>query len=293
MRPLLRLCCLMAGLVLLAGAAAAETPLFMTKDKDGATVIEDRPPKSLDASPLTHRQFEEKQKRDATPDAAGSENMQGPSQTGSAKNPDEPHPLEIMQEDLPRIYLTPEDNPLVQMMLEQNPEFRKEWEKMSPDEQQELLRNMSEIQDSPEFQQGMDQLGRYVQYINLLIVVVALAYAMLAWFMAKISAPMGVGSFVEYLVPFWNMYLATKAADLSPWTFLLYFVPIINIFFVGHLFGKIAERLGRNYVGWAFFLTIGLIFFWTFIGLLPFFLMAKHAQNTMRRSLPEEFRPVI
>lgn len=178
-------------------------------------------------------------------------------------------------------------------MLENNPQFREQWERMSPEEQQKALRSLEQGMNNPEFQDSLVLLQTFMQYSLVFSIVGLLVYAMWAWFMAKICAPMGVGSFVEFLVPFWNMYLLIKAADCSPWTFLLFFLPLINLFFMFHLYGKIAERLGMSYAGWGLLLLLGNFFAWALIGLYPYYLLGKHAQASMRQGLPEEYKPVI
>lgn len=256
--------------------------LYMTEERDGTAVIQDKRPDVLDARPETIRMQEEAARRAA--------NAQG-NATVLTNEDTEPHPLATMRDEndqplvQPRI-TTPPTSPFLYQLWEQDPGFRQQWENLTLEERT-LMDSQAPTTKHMEF------LTMAMRYSMLLMILSLVTYVMWAWFLAKICAPLHVGSFVEFLVPFWNFYLLAKAANLSPWSLLLYFVPLINFIYFFHTMGKIAERLGKSYAAWGLVLTIASMFVTVLIGLLPFYLLAIHATRTQQPGIPEEFRPVV
>jgi hypothetical protein len=91
-------------------------------------------------------------------------------------------------------------------------------------------------------------------------------YFFFSWVMARIGAKFGVGTFVEWCIPIYNLVLVFRCANMSGWNILWYFVPIANIVVTIVVWAKIAKSLGKSPV-----LYVLLIFF---VPLVPFLIMA-------------------
>lgn len=81
-------------------------------------------------------------------------------------------------------------------------------------------------------------------------------YVASCYVLYRIGRKFGIGSFPGYLVPIYNMYLLCRCADFPGWFLLFFFVPLINIFMTFLLWGKIAERLGKDMLLWGLLCTL-------------------------------------
>jgi type IV pilus assembly protein PilM len=79
-----------------------------------------------------------------------------------------------------------------------------------------------------------------------LIPVVGL-WLIFSYIIYRIGRKFGVGSFLTYCVPVYNVVLLCRCGNISPWNALGLAVPIVNIYFAIHIWGSIAQRLGKNY----------------------------------------------
>ncbi len=81
---------------------------------------------------------------------------------------------------------------------------------------------------------------------------ISFIFAVGAWFffsyvMYRIGKKFQTGSFLEYCIPIYNIVLMCRCGDISPLNILGLFIPIVNIYFTIHIWGSIAQRLGKNY----------------------------------------------
>ena len=296
MRFVLLRACLVCALTLPCTPAAAQG-LHMWEGKDGAIVIQDKRP--IATRPVPRVVQEPANATASAPadrpglqeDAPRPAPVPLESVTESVTEPaTEPHPLRRMQEQqanaesLAPAHNLPTDpaaEEYVQRMLAFDPEFREHWAQMSEEERQAHLQLMTMLA-----QQAPVPLGAFnalMRFLWVLQVVSVLSYVLMAWCLGRICEPLGVGSFAQFLIPIWNLYLVVKAAGYSGWSLLLFLVPLVNLGFYFHLMGTIAARLGKGYVAWAFALTIGAMFSGLLIGLYPFYLLGRHAQGMQFR----------
>jgi len=71
-------------------------------------------------------------------------------------------------------------------------------------------------------------------------------YVFFAYVWARVGAKFGIGSFVEFLIPIWNLVLLMHCARMSGWHVLWYLVPLANLIISYVVWGRIAWRLGKN-----------------------------------------------
>ena len=88
--------------------------------------------------------------------------------------------------------------------------------------------------------------------LALSIVFVPIIIALVVWFFSafilyKIGKKFNVGSFWEYCIPIYNMYLICKCADVPAWNCIGAFIPILHFYCIINIFGSVAEKLGKNY----------------------------------------------
>lgn len=257
-------------------------------ESDGAIIIQDKRPEQERAAPRPIR----------LANGTGSVTL-APLQDNASIAPaaDEshpaPHPLRQMQQEHEafmeatrqgELPIDPDVEAFVTQLRAQNPDFRAHWEQMTEQERREHLLMLS---------QGAGQLPVNLHLINTLMrlqwvfMLMALGgYLWLAWCMARICQPLGAGSFLQFLIPIWNIYLPVKAANFSGWLVLLYLVPLVNVGFHFHVMGTLARRHGKPYVAWGLALTFGAMFTGLLIGVLPFHLLARHAHAQRPWSAP-------
>ncbi|GAB7082171.1 DUF5684 domain-containing protein [Megalodesulfovibrio paquesii] len=264
--------------------AQAAQGLHMWEGRDGSVTIRDTRPEELQAIPNQYAA-----PRNAT--LAG-----GLNGTLNGNATEEPHPLRLMQEGQQELATTllsngtnaseyeQEAEAFLQLMR-QHPEFNQEWEKMPEEERQAMLRNMGAMSQQMPMDLGL--FTTLMQFMWILQLLGVLSYILWALCMGRISAPLGVGSFAQYLIPFWNLYLLVKAAGMSGWALLLFLVPLVNLGFMFHVYGRIAARLGKDYLLWAIGLVVGSCFMSLLVGLYPFFRLAQHAR-AMQQAAPNQ-----
>lgn len=116
----------------------------------------------------------------------------------------------------------------------------------------------TQTQQQMPFSQGQDfqpqmQLSpmQLLLATGLPLLIGLLLYVATSYVLYRIGRKFGIGSFVGYLIPIYNVVLLCRCAGLTGWFVLFLFVPIINIFVTFLIWGKIAERLGKNLVLWG------------------------------------------
>jgi type IV pilus assembly protein PilM len=92
------------------------------------------------------------------------------------------------------------------------------------------------------------------------------AWVFFSYVMYSIGRKFERGSFPEYCIPVYNFVLLCRCGDISPWNVLGLMVPIVNIYFTIHIWGSIAQRLGKSY--WVY--GIGSFLFWITVFIMAF-----------------------
>ncbi len=92
------------------------------------------------------------------------------------------------------------------------------------------------------------------------------AYFFFSYAMYRIGRKFETSSFLEYCIPLYNMVLMCRCGEISPWNTLGLFVPIVNIYFAIHIWGSIAQRLGKSY--WLY--GIGSFIFYITVFIMAF-----------------------
>lgn len=163
--------------------------------------------------------------------------------------------------------------------LEKHPEARKQSEALTSGERAKSPHG-SALQDDPSpfdtqqspaphteqdvqpFPQGQQAPQMQLSPMQLIVatglpLLIGLAfYVFTSYILYRIGRKFGVGSFLGYLIPIWNVVLLCRCAGITGWFVLFLFVPIINIFVTFLIWGKIAERLGKNMVLWGLLCTL-------------------------------------
>jgi hypothetical protein len=116
--------------------------------------------------------------------------------------------------------------------------------------------------------------------IALVLAMAAALYLALTWVLYKLGRKFGVGAFWEYLIPVYNVVLLCRCAGLTPWFTLFMFLPVLNIFVTFLIWGKIAERLGKNMLLWGLLCTL--------LG-LPVLILALDASKPVAAKKSAEF----
>ncbi len=88
--------------------------------------------------------------------------------------------------------------------------------------------------------------------IAMAVVIIPAVFFLIVWFLSayvlyRIGKKFSVGSYGEYCIPFYNIYLLCKCAELPLWNFVGVFIPILNIYCIVNMWGVIAEKLGKSY----------------------------------------------
>ncbi len=89
------------------------------------------------------------------------------------------------------------------------------------------------------------------------LVLFIVIYLFGSYIMYRIGKKFGIGSFWEYLVPFYNMVLLCRCGGVSAWNVLGLVIFPISIYSTINIWGSIAERLGKSY--WLYGITILLV----------------------------------
>jgi len=98
--------------------------------------------------------------------------------------------------------------------------------------------------------------------ITFVFIVFVAIWFFVSYTLYRIGKKFQIGSFWGYCVPFYNMYLIYKCAEVPLWNFMGLFIPILNIYCCINIWGSIAKRLGKSY--WLYGIAM-LIFFPAFI----------------------------
>lgn len=81
-------------------------------------------------------------------------------------------------------------------------------------------------------------------------------YVFFAYIFSRLGAKFGIGSFVEFLIPVWNLILLLHCANMSGWHVIWYLIPLANLVITYVVWGRIAWRLGKNVPLWVVFLIL-------------------------------------
>ncbi|MEN6615668.1 MAG: type IV pilus assembly protein PilM [Syntrophorhabdus sp.] len=81
---------------------------------------------------------------------------------------------------------------------------------------------------------------------SFLIIPLAL-YLLGCYIYYKIGQKFGIGTFPQYLIPFYNLVLMCRCGGVSEWNVLGLLIPFVNIYSMITIWGSIAEKLGKNY----------------------------------------------
>ena len=82
-------------------------------------------------------------------------------------------------------------------------------------------------------------------------------YLLASWVLYRIGQKFGQGTFVQWCIPIYNLYLLCLCAEITPLWILGFFVPFVNIAAGVYLWGVIAARLGKDF--WVWGLLCGLL----------------------------------
>ncbi|WP_139488252.1 FHA domain-containing protein [Brevibacillus dissolubilis] len=91
-------------------------------------------------------------------------------------------------------------------------------------------------------------------WIAALIVVIFVGgvYAFTAYTYYRIGQKFGIGTLGEFFIPVYNLVLLCRCAGISSWFLLTILIPYLGaIIFTVYLYGKIAERLGKDFWLWG------------------------------------------
>ena len=91
----------------------------------------------------------------------------------------------------------------------------------------------------------------------IFIILIVGVWVFSSYVLYRIGRKFEIGSFLEYCIPFYNMVLLCRCGRISPWNVLGLILPIVSIYFIIHIWGSVAQGLGKNY--WIY--GIGSLFF--------------------------------
>ncbi|HWR30760.1 MAG TPA: DUF5684 domain-containing protein [Negativicutes bacterium] len=74
-----------------------------------------------------------------------------------------------------------------------------------------------------------------------------LFYLISSYAMSKIGAKFNIGSTVQYFIPFYNLVLICRCAQISAWWVLGLFIPLLNLGVIVYLYGTLGKQLGKNF----------------------------------------------
>ncbi len=107
------------------------------------------------------------------------------------------------------------------------------------------------------------------------LVVFVAVYLLGSYVLYKIGRKFGIGSFWEYLVPFYNMVLMCRCGGVSAWNVLGLMIFPISIYSTINIWGSIAEKLGKSY--WLYGIT-------TLLFGVPVFILAFDSSTAQTES---------
>lgn len=216
----------------------------------------------------------------------------------TAVSPAEPQPGTPSSPESSQSVVRPMQPRPGQMQPGQNipPELQKQLDEarkdMPPEVQQQMDQAMREMQQhfgqqQPEMSPGM-LIGMFGAALVPAIVIGLLFYVIFCFVLSRIGKKFFIGTFLEWLIPFYNLILLARCAGLSPWfaapsilqfaltilmiplvfsnplfamsmASLVQIIGIIGYIAMAVIFGNIAKRLGKNLVLWVILMLIPLV----------------------------------
>ncbi|MHB8110126.1 MAG: type IV pilus assembly protein PilM [Syntrophorhabdaceae bacterium] len=117
-------------------------------------------------------------------------------------------------------------------------------------------------------------MGNPIEAFGTLFLIMPLAlYLLSCYIYYKIGQKFGIGTFPQYLIPFYNLVLICRCGGVSEWNVLGLLLPFINIYSIINIWGSIAERLGKSY--WVYGIT-------TLLFGIPVFILAFDSSQPAR-----------
>lgn len=89
------------------------------------------------------------------------------------------------------------------------------------------------------------------------LVVMLAVYLFMCWVLYRIGQKFGIGTFGQWCIPIYNIYLLCQCAEISPAWIIAFFLPIVSLVAGVYLWGVIAARLGKEF--WLWGLLCGLL----------------------------------
>ncbi len=99
-----------------------------------------------------------------------------------------------------------------------------------------------------------------------LLIPIATAWLFFSYVIYRIGKKFGVGSFLGYCVPIYNLVLVCRCGNISPWNVLGLAIPVVGIYFMIHIWGSVADKLGKSY--WVY--GVGSLFFSVTVFIMAF-----------------------
>ncbi|TVM18682.1 hypothetical protein DPQ33_04175 [Oceanidesulfovibrio indonesiensis] len=196
-------------------------------------------------------------------------------------------PGEQAQPDADRNVVQP--MPQRQPQAQEIPEFPQNMGEMSPEMQQQMQRQMEEAMRQMQQEMGPGMaVGLLGAALIPALLIGLVIYLISAYVLYRIGRKFGVGTYLQWLIPLYNLILLTRCAGLSPWWaapsiaqfgLLLLVIPLMFadpmfamslmslgqiLNFIGYIIlavilGNIAKRLGKNLVLWVILALIPLV----------------------------------
>ncbi|HWR40553.1 MAG TPA: DUF5684 domain-containing protein [Patescibacteria group bacterium] len=81
-------------------------------------------------------------------------------------------------------------------------------------------------------------------------IITLVLYLVVCYASGKIGAKCRIGTLPQYFIPIYGLVLTYRCARVSPWWVAAMFIPFVNMAACVYVYGKLAERLGKNF--WSF-----------------------------------------
>ena len=75
-------------------------------------------------------------------------------------------------------------------------------------------------------------------------------YLVVCYASARIGQKCQVGTTPQFFIPIYSLVLTCRCAQVSAWWVAAMFIPFVNLAVCVYVYGKLAERLGKNF--WAY-----------------------------------------
>lgn len=82
-------------------------------------------------------------------------------------------------------------------------------------------------------------------------------HLLMSWVLFRVGQKFGIGTFWQWCIPIYNIYLLCQCAEITPLWIIGFFVPIVGLVAGVYLWGVIAARLGKDF--WVWGLLCGLL----------------------------------